>query len=61
MLLENLHLVTSWLHKLEEIIMKIHDAEPHERFRLWMSSAPVKDFPGIIIQLSLVVALDPPR
>jgi dynein heavy chain len=49
--LANCHLMTSWLPTLDKIIDGLENVKPHERFRLWLSSNPAKEFPIAILQV----------
>ncbi len=57
-LLQNCHLLASWLStlaiKLEEL------TDPHEDFRLWLTTDPTDKFPLGILQRSLKVVTEPP-
>ena len=59
-ILENLHLVLEWLPTFEERIAKWKGAELNARFRMWITSVPVPDFPASILERSIKVALQPP-
>jgi len=58
-LLQNCHLLPSWLKTLEKIIEQL--AAPHEDFRLWMTTDPTPAFPIGILQRSLKVVTEPPN
>jgi hypothetical protein len=49
--LANCHLMTSWLPTLDKLIDSLENVKPHERFRLWLSSNPAKEFPIAILQV----------
>jgi len=57
-LLQNCHLLTSWLKKLEVIIEGIKN--PDKNFRLWLTTAPTDKMPLGILQRSLKVTTEPP-
>ena len=57
-LLQNCHLLTSWLKKLEIIIENIKN--PDKNFRLWLTTAPTDKMPLGILQRSLKVTTEPP-
>lgn len=57
-LLQNCHLLTSWLKKLEVIIEGIKN--PDKNFRLWLTTAPTDKMPLGILQKSLKVTTEPP-
>lgn len=57
-MLQNCHLLVSWLKKLEVIIDGI--TKPDKNFRLWLTTAPTDRFPLGILQKSLKVVTEPP-
>lgn len=57
-MLQNCHLLVSWLKKLEAIIENI--TKPDKNFRLWLTTAPTDRFPLGILQRSLKVVTEPP-
>ncbi|MBK8156794.1 MAG: hypothetical protein IPK55_12765 [Streptococcus sp.] len=61
-LLENCHLLTSWLKELEIIIESLEDKKqkPDPNFRLWLTTAPTDKFPLGILQRALKVVTEPP-
>jgi len=58
-LLQNCHLLPSWLKTLEKILEQLQS--PHEDFRLWMTTAPTDAMPIGILQRSLKVVTEPPN
>uniref|UniRef100_A0A7S0ST93 Dynein heavy chain n=1 Tax=Chromulina nebulosa TaxID=96789 RepID=A0A7S0ST93_9STRA len=58
-LLQNCHLLTSWLKTLEKILNEMKDT-PHKDFRLWLTTEPTDKFPLGILQKSLKVVTEPP-
>lgn len=58
-LLQNCHLLPSWLRELEKILEKI--IEPHPDFRLWLTTEPTDAFPLGILQRSLKIVTEPPN
>ena len=57
-LLQNCHLLLSWLKKLEKILAGMTDPAPS--FRLWLTTEPTDGFPLGILQRSLKVVTEPP-
>jgi len=60
-MLQNCHLLTSWLKTLEAIIEDItKPGRADKGFRLWLTTAPTDKFPLGILQKSLKVVTEPP-
>lgn len=57
-LLQNCHLLLSWLKTLEKILQSM--SKPHPDFRLWLTTEPTDRFPLGILQRSLKVVTEPP-
>ena len=57
-LLQNCHLLLSWLKTLEKILVGMTDPNPN--FRLWLTTEPTDKFPLGILQRSLKVVTEPP-
>ncbi|OQR86956.1 flagellar inner arm dynein 1 heavy chain alpha [Achlya hypogyna] len=57
-LLQNCHLLASWLRTLEKTLLAMH--KPHRDFRLWLTTEPTDRFPLGILQRSLKVVTEPP-
>eukprot|EP01029_Cantina_marsupialis_P011410 TRINITY_DN2544_c0_g2_i1.p1 TRINITY_DN2544_c0_g2~~TRINITY_DN2544_c0_g2_i1.p1 ORF type:complete len:1685 (+),score=666.38 TRINITY_DN2544_c0_g2_i1:710-5056(+) len=57
-LLQNCHLLLSWLKQLEKILQGM--TKPHPDFRLWLTTDPTDKFPLGILQRSLKVVTEPP-
>ena len=55
--LKNLHLVTGWLPTLEK---ELNSLEPHESFRLWLTTESHPKFPTILLQSSVKVTYEAP-
>ncbi|XP_073386148.1 dynein-1-alpha heavy chain, flagellar inner arm I1 complex isoform X3 [Physcomitrium patens] len=58
-MLQNCHLLPSWLKTLEKILEKL--VKPHNDFRLWLTTEPTSTFPLGILQRSLKVVAEPPN
>jgi len=58
-MLQNCHLLASWLKTLEKILELMN--KPHKDFRLWLTTMPTSDFPMGILQRSLKVVTEPPE
>ena len=58
-MLQNCHLLPSWLKTLEKILEKI--TKPSNDFRLWLTTDPTDKFPLGILQRSLKVVTEPPN
>ena len=56
MLLQNCHLLASWLKTLERILSDAKD--PHKDFRLWLTTEPTEKFPIGILQVWCVMLCD---
>ena len=52
-LLQNCHLLLSWLKTLEKLLQGM--TKPHPDFRLWLTTDPTDRFPLGILQRSLKV------
>ena len=57
-LLQNCHLLVSWLKRLEKFLEQMKN--PHEDFRLWLTTMPSKLFPLGILQRALKITTEPP-
>lgn len=57
-LLQNCHLLASWLKTLERLLNEMK--EPHKDFRLWLTTEPTDKFPLGILQRSLKIVTEPP-
>ncbi len=55
--LKNLHLVVSWLPTLEK---ELNSLEPHDNFRLWLTTESHPKFPTVLLQSSLKVTYEAP-
>ena len=55
--LKNLHLVVSWLPQLEKMLSV---GEPHENFRLWLTTEAHAQFPAILLQQSFKITYESP-
>ncbi|WKX91874.1 hypothetical protein Q1695_010144 [Nippostrongylus brasiliensis] len=55
--LQNVHLMLGILPIIEKELSK---ADPHEKFRLWMTTEEENKFPAVMLQQSLKVTFEPP-
>lgn len=53
MILKNLHLMTSWLPKLEKEFRSLNTVD--DNFRLWLTSESHPNFPSTLIQICLKI------
>jgi len=61
-LLQNCHLMNSWMGALEQIVLDFKELEDiHEDFRLFLTSMPVNYFPVSTLQNSVKMTTEPPR
>eukprot|EP00742_Colponemidia_sp_Colp-10_P013179 GILJ01014876.1.p1 GENE.GILJ01014876.1~~GILJ01014876.1.p1 ORF type:complete len:1504 (-),score=254.80 GILJ01014876.1:52-4527(-) len=59
--LQNCHVYQSWMPQLEEVVASLGELSPHEDFRLWLTSAPSRDFPISVLQAGVKVTREPPQ
>ncbi|XP_076248728.1 dynein heavy chain at 16F [Calliopsis andreniformis] len=62
--LQNCHLATSWMVKMEQLILEIAEESAgtiHADFRLFLSSMPSTAFPVSVLQNSVKVTNEPPK
>lgn len=57
-LLQNCHLLTSWLTTLDKVLDNL--TNPHKDFRLWLTTEPTSKFPLGILQVSIKAVTEPP-
>jgi len=57
-MLQNCHLLVSWLKSLEAIIENLKNTD--KAFRLWLTTSPTDAFPLGILQRSIKVVTEPP-
>ena len=55
--LKNLHLVVGWLLVLEKAVLSL---QPHENFRLWLTTEEQDAFPLVLLQSSLKLTFESP-
>ena len=59
-MLQNCHLLISWLKSLEKLLEKIQE-KPHKDFRAWLTTEASPHFPIGILQRALKVVTEPPN
>ncbi|XP_015429803.1 PREDICTED: dynein heavy chain 6, axonemal, partial [Dufourea novaeangliae] len=62
--LQNCHLATSWMIKMEQIVLEIAEEQEgkiHADFRLFLSSMPSVAFPVSVLQNAVKVTNEPPK
>lgn len=60
-LLQNCHLVPSWLPQLEKIVAGMSPERASPKFRLWLTSAPTEAFPVLLLQIALKMVNEAPQ
>jgi len=58
--LQNCHLAASWMQTLQQLCEALPNEGTHSEFRLWLTTAPVADFPASILQMAVKMVHQPP-
>ncbi|KAF5843487.1 dynein heavy chain and region D6 of dynein motor-domain-containing protein, partial [Dunaliella salina] len=58
--LENTHLAGDYMPQLCSLVQALPTMSPHYDFRLWLTTVPSEEFPGVILQAALKLVMDPP-
>jgi dynein heavy chain len=59
--LQNCHVYTTWMPRLEALIAETTTARPHTDYRLWLTTMPCDAFPVPVLQSSLKLTREPPK
>ena len=60
--LQNCHVATSWLSKLEQIVEDLSsNKKVHPDFRLWLTAMPSDKFPVPVLQNGIKLTTEPPK
>ena len=60
-LLQNCHLAASWLPDLASMVLEMKEDSTHRLFRLWLSSAPTRVFPQLLLRAAIKMVNEAPE